>query len=265
MGYTLALAGAAAKLVGALSTESKSLLVDALTCIANAVAGAVAVRYTFEASRPPDADHPYGHERVALLGVVVTLITYSFVAGLVIAELLDVEEYTLAPHAPLYAALGLGLYAASVAALRGVSYVLTVYSTLTLTELVESAVTLIATAGGVLFGYLVDYAGALVLTGFLAYELVSRLREVSGALSDYAPPDMIRRVSSFIESRYGVEVCSLRLRTFAPGVLYGDAVVAVPASSLERAHELVDAMVEELRARFGVNIVVHYEPAPCDR
>jgi divalent metal cation (Fe/Co/Zn/Cd) transporter len=262
LGFSLASLGAVVKLVGASISSSKSLLVDALTCLANLVAGGLAIYYTLESLKPPDKDHPYGHGRLLVSGVIATLIAYAFVAGVIAAELLALEEYTVSYVAPVYALAGLILYAAAIAVLRRISYALAVYSILTTTELLESAVSLFASFGGAYYSYVVDYVGALALAGFLGFELYRQLREVLSVVADTAPPALLDQLSSFIRS-LGVELCSLRLRVFVPGIVYGDAVIAIPPNKLSQAHEIADAIAREAESRFNVRLIVHYEPSSC--
>ena len=81
------------KIFGGVVYGSRALFVDALTSIANFIAAYATIYYYKVSKRPPDIDHHYGHYKLGFGGTLVSLITYSFVAGLVISELYNVNEF----------------------------------------------------------------------------------------------------------------------------------------------------------------------------
>ncbi len=263
VGYVLALLGAIVKTLGALVSNSKSLFVDGLTCIANVAAGAAAVYLTFVSLKPPDKDHPYGHGRFLLAGAALSLIVYAFIAGIAFTEIISVEPYSVDIVAPAYAALGFLLYGASILILRRLSYALLVYAELSSSELLESVVTIMASYAGATLTYLIDYVGSLLLFTFLTYELVKHGRNLVQHIADYAPPRLLDEVKKLIESQ-GLRLCRLRIRTFVPGIYCGDAVVAIDERDLERAHAIIDRVEKLVEEKLGVRLVIHYEPGGCE-
>ena len=261
VGYALAVLGALVKLYGAVAGNSKSLLVDGLTCVANLAAGLAALKLTVEAERPPDADHPYGHARFAAVGAMAVLMIYSFVAGLALSSLLSLEPYEVSVTAPAAAILGLALYGAAIAVLRRGGPALRAYAALSVTELVESAVTVTATVAGLSLGFVADYVGGVLLFAYLVYELQSEFRRVALLVTDYAPPELVERLHELARS-LGLRVCGLRVRMVAPGRYFGDAIVAGNTLDLREAHALADRLEREAES-LGVHLVVHYEPAGC--
>ncbi len=233
---------------------------DGLTCVANLIAGTAAVYYTIVSSKPPDLDHPYGHSRLIYMGNVITVVAYAAVVGAVVRDLSAPVGYTVGTSAPLYALIGFVLYLVAILAVRGVSEALAFYAALTVSELIESGVTVASTLLATTVSYLVDYIGALVLLGFVVYEIIEGLRSLSTVVGDYAPPELVAEVRKLIEAE-GVRVKAVRLRVMGRGRFCGDAVVTVPVNELRRAHDIVDRIERKVERLLGVKLVIHYEPS----
>ncbi len=106
----LALIGGMLKIIGGLLYGSRSLLVDALTSFANIAALLFTLYYYRLSTMPPDTDHPFGHYRLGVGGKIAVMISYSFVAGIAISELLTSTHYTVSLHSVYFALLGFIVY-----------------------------------------------------------------------------------------------------------------------------------------------------------
>jgi cobalt-zinc-cadmium efflux system protein len=256
----LAAGGAAAKLGGALAFSSRSLLADALTSVASLAALALSLRYHMESLRPPDSDHPYGHERLALASNVLASALYAAVAGFMAALLLAGGAYRVSPGAPLAAAAGGGLYLASILLARGLGESFRAYSTLSTSEVIESVLVIASSLAGATVSYTIDLAGAWVIVGYVAFEVWENLSRTVRLYSDQAaPPEVYRAVVEEFE-RAGLRVARVRIRVVRPGRYQGDvAIAAPPDSSVAEVH----GMIQEARRRIerrGIDVVVYLEP-----
>jgi len=259
LALALAAAGAALKLSGSL-WGSRAALVDGLSCAANLAAGWAVYSSLRSASRPPDEDHPYGHDRLVYRGVIFTLIAYSFVAGFGAAVLYYSVRlgYEVEPGATALVAAGTVAYALAALAARSAGYAGAAYAGLTLSEVLEGIVTTLSAAGGATISYLVDAVGGAIILSYLVLETVREAHRLSMLVSDYQPPEVAREVRRLLEER-GLKVLSLRLRTVVPGRYHGDAIVDPGNMPYEVADLLADEAAHIAREKHNVDLVVHVE------
>ena len=254
------LIASAVKIAGGVLFGSRALFVDALTCVANAVAVLGTVYYYRASLHPPDEDHHYGHYRIGFTGVLVTLVAYSFVAGLSVARLAAFESYTVSIYAPATATAGFVLYLASVLASRKVGGFFAPYALFTVSELMESTVVIASSLAGALYSFLIDYAGAVAITAYIFYEVYETLRDVSVRISDVAPPPELLDVLYKELEGAGFLVKRARVRLVSEGVYHGDVVVvADPSISIREVHERLEKVEESLR-KHGLDVSIHVEP-----
>jgi len=259
------LIGGALKIYGGVIGESKSVLVDALTSIANSLA-IIFVSIFFRAGlEPPDADHHYGHHRLMLGGPISMLMLYSFVAGVIILDLVSTagRDYSVGYEAPIFAAIAVIPYGLAILMAR--HYSLTVgYASFTTIELIESATSIISSTCGIVVSFVIDYLGAIALTCFLFVELAKNFREVMVSISDVASQSVVDRILDNAR-RYGLKVDKLRVRKILENVYQGDMIVRVSSDkSLEEIHAIIDTVERDLKLS-GIDMSIHVEPSIRER
>jgi len=258
--FTLSALAAAFKIVGGIVYGSKSLLVDALTSIANLVALSATITYFMKSLRPPDEDHHYGHRRLTYGGTILTLMSYSFVAGIAVAELMNPKPYSVSINAPLLAVLGFITYSAVIVLSRRWGKAFLPYSVFTVSELIESSVVIASSVAGVLYSYIIDYAGAWVLTAYIFCELASITRDVIKVVSDTAPPQPVAREITRILRDLGLEPVRVRLRMVDDTTLHGDIVVRVPPSMrVGEVNDLITKAERVIKERFDADVTIALE------
>lgn len=257
----LSVAASVFKVVGGVLFGSRALFVDALTSIANVVAVVGTAHYYRLSLRPPDEDHHYGHYRLGFTGVLVTLATYSFVAGLSVSRLAKFAVYTVSIYAPVMASVGLILYLAAVVTAKKIGRFFAPYAFFTLSELMESTVVIVASLAGALYSFLIDYTGAIIITAYIFYEILDTIRNITRELSDVAPPaDLVEMIRSELVSA-GFRVKRIRLRKISEGAYHGDVIVCVdPARSVEEVHRDLDLAEERIRSKYRADVTIHVEP-----
>ena len=253
--------GAIAKFIGGYFYGSKALFVDALTSLANLVALIATIYYYSKTHLPPDLDHHFGHHRLGFTGALVTVIAYSFVAGLVVADLLYTKTYSVEVHAPLLALIGLIFYSIAIYVSRRISEYFGPYSAFTISELLESITVIVASLLGYLYTYIVDYIGAIIIVSYLFYELQDTLRDLVKLLSDVAPPmKLVEETRKTIE-KHGVKVERIRLRLVREGFYQGDITIRLPPDiTIEEAHKITDIIERELKNKYNMDVAIHIEP-----
>ncbi len=245
------------KIVGGIIYGSKSLLVDALTSMANVAALAATITYFLKSLTPPDEDHHYGHRRLAYGGTIVTLMAYSFVGGVAVTELIRPHPYRVSINAPILAALGFLAYLAVILMARRWGGSFLPYSIFTVAELIESGVVIASSTVGAIYSYIVDYIGAWGLTAYVFYELINIGRETILKVSDIAPPrTVIERVVSLVRST-GLKPVRVRLRMIDDSTLHGDIVVEVPKDlRIDELNQLILAAEDRVRRELNADVAI---------
>ena len=270
------LAVAVAKIALGYYSGTVSIISDgfhSLTDTASNVVGLVGVSV---ASRPPDANHPYGHrkyETMASIGIMVFLI-------LVLVEVLRAAtDRLLHGGTPRVFPEGIALMAVTlVVNLFVVSYelrqgrqlkseVLLADAKHTRSDVLTSGAVLGALLG-VWAGYpLLDPMAALLVAGFIGHACWSIAQEASRILSDEMMMDE-RQVRDVVQSVAGVLGCEkIRTRGSADYAFLDLHLWLDGNTPLVEAHSTSHVVKDLLMTRFPqlADVVIHIEPPPLTK
>jgi cation diffusion facilitator family transporter len=257
-----------------LLTGSVALYSDALESIINVVTAAAAIVAIRSAARPPDAEHPYGHDKAEYLSAVMVG-ALIVVAGLAILW----EAYgAIAAPKPIEAPWT-GIAVNAVATVMNA-----VWSGVLLRQgrkhrsaalvadgrhLLADVVTSLGVAVGVV---LVVLTGIDVLDPAIAV-LVALLvlrsgwgvirQNASGLLDESVPAGELARIREVISLNAGEAIETHDLRTRHAGrTIFIDFHLVVPGSmTVERSHEICDRLEAALEKAFERAVVmIHVEP-----
>lgn len=255
-------------------TGSVGLLSDALESTVNLVAAVVALAALRVASRPPDAEHAYGHAKAEYLSAGVEGAMIVLAAGSIgyaaVDRLLNPRELT---------DVGIGLAVSTAAALINlvVSVVLTRagrrHRSITLeadgrhlmTDVWTSAGVLVAVGAVAITGWQpLDPIIALAVAANIVVSGVVLLRRSARGLMDVAlPEEDLAAIRSVLERRSGADVQFHALRTRQAGRRSFMSVhLLVPGAwSVQRSHDLAESVEAELsRTVPHLSTVIHIEP-----
>lgn len=249
------------KIIGGVVYVSRAVLVDAATSIANIVSLFIIIHYKRLSREPPDHDHMYGHTRLAYGGDLFTVSIYSFIAGILIVDLVEsfFTPYRVDVRASLYSLAGLVVYVLVVALARLYGRLFIIYAKMTYIEIIEGSVATIAAYIGATASYTVDLLGGVLLYSVLVYELYSSTRILLSDISDKIPRDVVETVYREV-SRLGLEVRRIRLRQVYEGVYQGDIDVLLPGDmSLREVHMVIDKIERSLLSK-NIAVTIHPEP-----
>lgn len=259
------------KILGGVLSGSTALLADGSDSVLNTASAAVAYWTLREASKPPDDQHPYGHQRVETYGAVIILVlmavTFSFVAFQALDRLQHGVHEKVDPIGILFAAVSLSLNLAVTTLLRltgGESTVASVEARHTFLDVAEGLVTLSGVSLGSLFSGYFDLLAAIIIVGLVAYFMVDTLASLKRSVVDTSPPQsVLDEIQSVLEGTEGVVgFHNLRARR-VHGKIYADVHLEMdPKLPLEDVHRACDDIEKKLRSRLGdIDIVIHVEPA----
>jgi cation diffusion facilitator family transporter len=255
-------------------TGSVGLLSDAAESVVNLVAALFALVIVHWAARPPDEDHPYGHEKADYLsaGVEGSLILLAAltIAYSAVGRLLDPQPIS---------DVGIGLSVSVVASAinlvvaRKLMAAGREHRSLVLEADGRHLMTDVWTSVGVVAGVaLVGITGlerldpiiALLVAANIVVTGVALVRRFTGGLMDRALPSEQRVAIDAVLQRYaGQRVRFHALRTRSAGRrAFVSVHVLVPGDwTVKRGHDLVERVEHDLRAALPqATVLTHLEP-----
>ena len=250
----LSISGAIVKTIGGIIFGSRSLFVDALTCFANLVAILSTVYFYRASLMPPDADHHYGHYKLGFGGTIVSMLAYSFVAGIAVSTLMETHKYHVYIQAVWMAVAGFFLYLGAIILASRAGEFFRAYAVFTISELIESGTVIVASLGGAMINYIIDYAGAVIITIYIFVELYDTGKKIIIYLSDIAPPkEFIDKVRRLVEE-HGFSLVSLKMRRISENIIHGDLVVRSREDiDIKKLVKRIKHIKKELREKYGLD------------
>jgi cation diffusion facilitator family transporter len=265
----LALKGAAWLLTG-----SAALYSDAAETVVNVAAAVIALLALRFAAKPPDANHPYGHDKAEFFAAVIEGVLIVVAALVILQHSWQAYLHPAPLESPL---LGMGLNALStIINLAWALVLLRRGKKLRSPALRADAHHLISdvvTSAGVLLG-----VGLVVVTGLrwldpllgaatAIYILVSGTLVIShsvGGLMDAAPAaEIVDRIRTLVGKHAGGAIEAHDLRTRHAGrVTFLEFHLVVPAAmTVSDAHAICDRIELALKSEMeGLVITIHVEP-----
>ncbi|MFN6954687.1 MAG: cation diffusion facilitator family transporter [Acetobacteraceae bacterium] len=268
-GGVLALKGVAAWITG-----SVALFADATETLVHMAGTGAVLASVLYASRPPDANHPYGHAKAeyfsaALIGAMI--------AAAALAILYSAWTAFLAGNRITEAATGLAMTAVA----TGINAVWARYLIRRGTalgspalaadgrHLMSDVVTSLGVLGGIalvaLTGlwWLDPLLAALTAAGIL-WSGVRLIRESVGGLMDEAPPPgQVSRIEAIVAEHGagGIEAHDLRTRQAGARLFVEFHLVVPGAMTVAESHAICDRIEAAIRAEFApATITIHVEP-----
>jgi cation diffusion facilitator family transporter len=224
------------------------------------------------ASKPADESHHYGHAKAENLAAFVqTLILGILVIGVLFEAAGRLFEEETALDVPTYA---LALFVASAAVdVLGVGYLLRAARIEHSDALRAGAINFAADIGTALIALAsllaaragwarADVFGALVVAVVVGIAAVRLGRRSVDVLMDRAPDTRLAEIEAAASGAEGVaETRRVRLRSGGKNLFADVTVAAGRTATLERAHDIAEAVEREIaRVAPGTDVVVHVEP-----
>lgn len=261
---------ALAKLVIGRWAGSLSMVADGFHSLADSASNVVGLVGLAIAARPPDEDHPYGHQRFETLASLAIGGFLTLTAWEILRSCLErIRGSGAIERTPLALAVMVATVSVNIAVTvyehrRGrelESGLLRADARHTLSD-VYASVMVIAGLLAAHFGEpIVDVAAAVVITGMIAYAAFQILRENGLLLADTAliDPAAIRAAVTEVDGVLSVHKVRSRGRE---GEGQADLHIQVPAGMpLADAHAIGHRVSDHLRERFGLReVLVHVEP-----
>jgi cation diffusion facilitator family transporter len=256
-------------------THSNAILTDAVESIVNVVAGTFALFGIYYASKPADADHPYGHGKIEFFssgfeGGMITIAGLGMMAKGVLAFFQKEEVHSL----------DLGIYLSVLAG--SINYIVGFFiikqgkaghSDLMIASgkhLISDAVSSVGLVIGLALVFFtkiiwIDYAVAVLFGGYITYSGFRILKESVFNLLDQADHDKIDHVIEILNKNRNdnwIDIHNLRILKYG-AVLHVDCHVTLPwYNNLSQTHDEIDA-IEKLVSKestHDIEFFIHADP-----
>lgn len=268
---------AAGKAAAGFLCSSAALLASSLDSLMDTGISSVNYLSVLKGSKPPDSDHAYGHEKIESLA--------SYTQGIIIlacAIVIFVETARRSWHPAVFKHSWTAL--ATVVAAGAVNLLLT----FRLDRAEKKTDSLILKAEKAHYfsdflAYLVIFAALLLvrLTGWTGWDVLGGaavaayvaflagriLWQAGNELVDRSlPSGALDELDRLIRTHRGVlSYHEMRTRKAGPRAFIDFHLVLEPRQSFERAHEISEALIQKIRARFSnADITVHEDPEGGD-
>lgn len=273
------MSAAALKFAAFSQSLSAAVLADAVHTAVDITAVATAYLVVKASLKPPDAEHPYGHQRADAVGGIISSMVMLLSAAIIAYEALH-KLVLWEPYAPsLISAALLGTAvaidvsrAASMSRQKGRSITLRASAAHFVTDAAISLSALAVLLSGIVasahsagfltrWGPAIDAGTALAAACYLALRCAALLRVSVTELLDYMPREIADRACRIAREIPGVRlVKSVRVRK-SGSIYHADVVIAVDGHmSVSEAHEIADRVEKALRRELMGDVSVHVEP-----
>jgi cation diffusion facilitator family transporter len=271
--FFLNLAVAGAKIIFGYLTGAVSILSDGFHSLTDSASNVVALIGVHAASRPPDANHPYGHrkyETMAASAIVVFLAIVVVEIGRTTFDRIRSgaqPDVTVTSFAVMVATLVVNLVVVKYerrAGARLTSEVLFADAHHTQSDVFTSLTVIAALAGTALGFPILDSLAAGVVVVFIAYAGFTIARDASRILSDeiVIAEEDIREVVMAVPDVLGCH--HIRTRGSSDHVFLDLHVWMAANTRLDEAHRRSHEVKDRLMARYPqiMDAVIHIEPPP---
>lgn len=266
----------ASKLLAGILTGSVSITADAMNNLSD-VSGSVLTLVGFRlASKPADEHHPYGHARFEYLSglavaVLILLMGYELVKSSV--------EKILHPADLNFSPVAVGILVASIAVKGWMclfnrklghfidSRALLATAADSRNDCIATAAVLAATLTEHLADVRIDGVMGLLVAAFILKSGWDLARDtISPLLGEGVDPELRQRIVEFVENNpHVMGYHDLMVHDYGPGRQYASLHVEMDCrEDPMMCHEWIDEMEYTCRRKYGIQLVIHYDPVVTD-
>lgn len=251
---------------------SVAIVADALNNLSDASSNIISLFGFKLASKPPDAEHPYGHGRFEYLsGLAVAVLILVIGVELVRSsfdKIIHPEpvEFSIALVAVLVLSIVVKLWMAAFNKSLGTR----ISSSALLATAADSRNDVIATAAVLICTLIAEFGGVnldgwagLAVGAFIVYSGIELVRDTVDPLLGKAPdPAFVKHIYDKIVSYPGVlDTHDLIVHDYGPGRRFASAHVEMAAEMDPlKSHDIIDNIGEAFREEENILLVLHYDP-----
>ena len=259
-----------------MASGSVSIVADAVNNLSDASSNIISLIGFRLASKPADAEHPYGHGRIEYIaGVVVSALIICIGVELLKTSAEKIlhpspTEFSAVLVVVLVMSMAVKLWMAyfnHVLARRISSVTLEATSVDSRNDVITTAAVLAAATVSTLTGFDLDGWAGLAVGGFIVWSGIGLVRETIDPILGKAPdPALVEHIHDKILSYPGVlGTHDLMVHDYGPGRQFASAHVEMAAEvdPLE-SHDTIDNIEQDFLEQDHLHVVLHYDPIVTD-
>ena len=262
----------AAKLSGALLTNSVAFLADAFNNLSDAASSLVSVIGFKLSGKKPDADHPFGHGRIEYIsGLIVSFLILlmgielfkSSVRAIVHPEKVEGSIFSVSIMvAAILVKLYMYLYNHGIAK-KIKSAAMEAVAKDSFGDMISTSVVILSVVAGRFTDFPVDGIGGLIVAILIFKGGIESCKETIDPLLGLPPEkefvDEIEKETLKFEAIVGIH--DLVVHDYGPGRMMISLHAEVPGDQdIFALHEIIDCAELELSKKFNCSVVMHMDP-----
>ena len=263
---------AAIKIVVGMLIKSASMTADGYHSVTDGASNVVGLFGIYFASRPVDADHPYGHRKFETMTGIFIAAMLFFIGGKVVFDAFGRFAHPVMPDITweslisLLFTLGINVFVSQYelkAGRRLNSYILISDSMHTRSDIFVTIGVLVSLIGISLgLPAIIDPIVSLGVAGFILFAAFGILRSASSILVDKAVvgTDKVRAIVEAFDQVKGIH--EIRSRGTGDALFIDMHILTDPGMSVKESHELIHHIERHIREQINPNaeVIVHLEP-----
>lgn len=262
------------KLIAGLLAGSVSILADAMNSLGDSAGALLTIGGFYVANKPPDREHPYGHQRAEYISglftaIIILVVGFQFLISSIekILNPIGVESSKivltlLIVSIVIKAGLGLYYYQKN-KRMNGFSNAIEALTKDSIYDTLMNFVIIISYIIEIQFNWYIDgYIGALVAL-IILYGGITSIIESSNVLLGTRPhPKLVDEMQEILDSYNKlVGYHDLILHKYGPNKIFATVDIEIDASwGLIEAHRVIDSIEKEFYENFGIRLVGHLDP-----
>jgi len=260
------------KLAVGLAVHSVSVMSDAFNNLSDAASSIVSLVGVKMASRPADAEHPFGHGRM------------EYVAALVVSFLVIEVGWTLLkssvekifhPEQLVFSIVSIVILAASVTVKLWMAHfnrilggrinssVMKATAADSMGDVLTTSATIVPLVVFGVWGYNIDGIVGLIVSVVVIVAGINIARDtLSPLLGEAISPEVYREISQFVESYPGIVGShDLIVHNYGPAKSMASIHAEVPNNvDIDQSHEIIDQIERDAIKKLGIFLVIHMDP-----
>lgn len=261
------------KILAGVSAGSISITADAVNNLTDSASAGLTLVGFYYANKPPDKEHPYGHERseyisAMFVSLLIIIVGYQFLMTS-INRIMNPQSTVINPLV-----LAILILSIVVKIIQGRFYLLTskklnssaIYATAqdSFNDVYSTAAVLISAVIEYLTDWHIDGIIAFFIALFILYSGITLVINAMNELLGKRPDDSTVNDITKVLNEYAAEVIGyhdLLVHDYGPNKTFATIHVEVDDTwSLTEAHQLINNIEEQVLEKLGIHLVCHIDP-----
>lgn len=254
-----------------ISTQSVSILADAINNLTDSISSIVTIIGAKLSEKPADEDHPYGHGRIEYISAFVVAV-FVLLAGIEFIKVsvnrimnpkviefdtISIVLMSLSILIKLYMSIFYNKIFKKINSLQ-----IKAQSKDSLADVVVTGVVIVSILIYKLTGYIVDGYAGLIVSLFIIYSGYELISDTISELIGQAPIDLLAKVEEDILKYDSIKgVHDMVIVNYGPQRKYLSLDVEMDYSmSLLDAHTIIDRIEESIEEKYNIILSIHTDP-----